>query len=143
MTLTTQGVAAASPYLKKLNEHIKVIVNEVMDDEDEEQNGTNTSVMDGSTPKATKRTSRGQSQRRPISFDFDAKINQVLSEVGVTAAVYSLAELKSNVNMHEFKIGKIYEKLDRQEQGMIQVTSIMGANKTVLQMEIAEIDKQV
>lgn len=36
MTLTTQGAAAASPYLKKLNEHIKVIVNEVMDDEDEE-----------------------------------------------------------------------------------------------------------
>jgi len=61
MTLTTKGVAAASPYLKKLNEHIKVIVNEVMDDEDEEENGTNTSQMDGSTPKATKRTSRGQS----------------------------------------------------------------------------------
>jgi len=37
MTLTTKGVAAASPYLKKLNEHIKVIVNEVMDDDEDEE----------------------------------------------------------------------------------------------------------
>lgn len=39
MTLSTKGTAAASPYLKKLSEHIKAIVSEVLDDEDEELNG--------------------------------------------------------------------------------------------------------
>jgi len=40
----------------------------------------------------------------------------------VTAAVASLAELQTRVNYHEFKITKINEKIERQEQGMIQLT---------------------
>ena len=73
----------------------------------------------GGGGKSRRSTMGRYSSRANISVDFDAKIHQVMAEVGVSAALKTVIELKEKSDEHAKDLIKVQEMCKKQEQGMI------------------------